>query len=193
MLESIVGVVTFLQFISIDDILIQWEQIGVFDFILPFLFAFIVIYGILEWTGIFNASKGVNIIISLVLGLLAIRAPFYAEFLKDLSPRLGVGIAILLAIIILIGLFTPKGSKDVLGWILLAVGVVIFIVIGAQLYNRFYGGGVGGFFSSDLIGYIILIALLIGIIVAVSVSGGDKNGKSGGSAAEKILEGLFKS
>ena len=165
--------------ISLAEVFYQWETIGLFDIILPFLLVFAVIYGILTYSKIFGGQKGLSVVVAMVIGLLAIRFPFFADFLAEISPRLAVGITILLALIILIGLFTPANYQDILGWILLAIGAIIFIIIMAQTAGILGVFGFSGFGGSELIGYVVLVALLIGIIVVITTSGGGA-GRRGG-------------
>ncbi|MFH1425134.1 MAG: hypothetical protein ABIG28_00175 [archaeon] len=164
---------------SITDVLMQLEGLGLFEFILPFLLIFAVVYGVLSWMNIFGENKGVHIIISLVIGMLAIRLPFFSAFLSEMAPRLGVGLSIILGVLILVGMFTPKNKRGTIAWILFAIGAVIFIIILVQTSNVMSYWGYGtGFFSEQLIGWIVMLAILIGVIVAVAV------GNSSGSASE---------
>lgn len=162
---------------SFADILFQWEALGLFDFILPFLLVFAVVFGILSQMKMFNENRGINVIIAVSIGLLASRFTLYTDFLNIISPRLGIGLVVILAILLLAGMFTPKGSVKTVGYVLMGIGVVIFIIIIAQTFNVLgYGYGLAGFSTGDIVGYVLLIVLLIGIIVAVAIPGGrEKN------------------
>ena len=183
--------VVFMQSYSFQRVMDQLTDLGLFDFILPFLLIFAVIFGVLSYMKMFGDSRGVNVLIALVIGLLAVRWSGYTDFLKVISPKLGIGLVILLILIILIGLFVPRGAKAVVGWILISIGFIIFLVIMAQTYEILrpaYGGG--GFLTEDIVGYLILVALLIGVVVAVVV-GGQKSGKNVGKKMADVLEGLW--
>lgn len=173
---------------SIADILFQWQSIGFFDFILPFLLIFAVVFGILSYMKIFGDNKAIHVIIAVILGLLAIRAQFFTAFLSEVAPRLGVGLTILLAILILIGLFVPKGHVKTIGWVLMGVAAVIFIVILSQLYDVFgyFTGGLG-YTSSELIGWITMIVVLVGIIIIAVVA--SQKEKSKPAAMARIFGG----
>lgn len=155
---------------NIGDIFALWEQYGLYDFVLPFLLIFVMVYGILQYMKIFKGDKGISVLIALVLGLMATRLPFMANFLKEISPRLGVGLIILLTILILIGLFTPEKTGAIFGWIFIGVGLIILLIILGQVANTF-GFGFGGFFNDNLIAGLLLIGLLVGVIVAIVTAG----------------------
>ncbi len=184
--------VLFAQFFTFEDVLFQLERLGLFQFILPFFLLFAVVFGVLDWTKIFGGNRGLHAVIAIVVGLLGIRYPVYADFLQVISPKLGVGLVIILILIILTGLFIPEGSQHILGWIMIGIGVVIALVIFAQSYEILGGGYLGGFTNSDLIGWVIIIGLLIGFIVAVVTAGaGGSNKGSKGLARwfEKVTGG----
>lgn len=165
-----------MAFGSIADILFQWEYMGFFEFVLPFLLIFSVVFGVLSYMRIFSDNKGIHAIIAIILGLLSIRAGFFRLFLAEITPRLGVGLTVLLVALILIGLFVQDQSKKTIGWILLGIAAVIFIIIIGQMYNIFsdFGGGLG-FNSPETMGWIIMLGLLIVIIVVVAVGSGDRH------------------
>ena len=168
-----------MAFGSIADILFQWENIGFFEYVLPFLLIFSIVYGILSYMHIFGNHRGIHAIIAIILGLLSIRAGFFTAFLQLIAPRLGVGLTVLLTVMILIGLFVQDQSKKVMGWILVGIAGVIFIVIMGQMYTIFgeFGGGLG-FNNPETMGWIIMLGLLITIIIVVGVGGGGSKGES---------------
>ena len=56
---------------SIGDLFAQWESAGIFEYALPFLLIFAIIYAILSFVNIFKDNKAVNAIISLTVALMA--------------------------------------------------------------------------------------------------------------------------
>src|SRR3989338_927294 len=172
---------------SIIDVFYQLENLAFLDIVLPFLLIFAVVYGILTWMNIFGDNKAVHVIIAIVLGLLSVRLPFFSQFLAEISPRLGVGLTILLGLLILVGLFTPDKSRGVISWILFAVGAVIFIIILVQSGNVLgqYGYG-SGYFSEQIIGWVVMVAILIGVIVAIVAGKGSGDGSKGPAPLFKL-------
>jgi hypothetical protein len=154
--------------ISIGQILTQWEVWGVFDLLLPFLLIFAVVFGVLSSTNWVGSNKGVHVIVSLVIGLLALRLGYVQIFFTELFPRLGVGLAVILALVILVGLFIPDDETRYWAWGIAVVGVIIWII---AVFGSFSGFG-WYYIWEDYAGLVIGAVLLIGIIVAVVAAKG---------------------
>lgn len=169
------------------DALFRLEQLGLFEFILPMLLMFAVVFGVLSYTKIFGDNKGLHAIIAIVISLLAIRFPEYRAFLAVISPRLGIGLVILLALVILIGLFTTNKSKAAWGWIFITIAVIIAFVIFYQSASIF--GFPQGYLESDLVYGLLTIAVVIGIVVVVIVAS-NKNDSSGADKLAALWDGL---
>jgi len=159
----------FMQFLRADNIIFRLENLGLFDIILPFILMFAVIFGVLSYAKIFGDNKGIHSLIALVIALMAVRFPLYTDFLNVVSEKLAIGVVILLGVIILIGLFTTKESNAAWGWILITVAVIILFIIAFQTANYF--GYPDSYTEEDLVGGILAVAVIIGLIVVVMVSG----------------------
>ena len=87
---------------DIQTLLQEWESIGIFDYVLPFLIIFSLIYAVLTSTNLFGKkNKPVYVLIAVAIGLMALRVGYVQQFFAEVFPRLGVGLAILLVVIIL--------------------------------------------------------------------------------------------
>ncbi len=151
---------------ALGDLLSKWEQAGFFSYLLPFLLIFALVFGILTRTKIFKDNKVVNGIIALAVALMALQFSFVPAFFSEIFPRLGVGLAIILGVMIVVGLFMDPDSKLV-NYFLLGIGV---ITIGAVLIQS---AGAAGWQSGQwwqdnwqlIVGAIflfILVAVIIG-------------------------------
>ncbi|HJZ18891.1 MAG TPA: hypothetical protein VJ208_02200 [Candidatus Nanoarchaeia archaeon] len=145
---------------SIGNLLAQWEQIGMFSYILPFLLLFALIFGILSRIKIFD-NKSLNTVISLAVSLMALQYDYVPRFFSEVFPRLGVGLSIVLIVIILFGLFTDSNWT----WLLSIVGVIIFIIIMANSFD--IGTTSFGFWLAQNWGVALGVAIAIGLVIAV--------------------------
>lgn len=167
MLEVLISLASYAYFEggAIGDMLYEWEQAGFFTYLLPFLLIFALVFGILQQIRLFKDNKAINGIIALVVGLMALQVPMVSDFFSEIFPRLSVGLAILLVILILIGLFIdPK--KGFFTYTLLGVGAVIVIVILVQTAGELNWSS--GWWWRDnwpMIVGVVLLLLVIGIIV----------------------------
>jgi len=149
---------------TITDILNSWADFGIFAYVLPFLMIFAVVFGILNKTGVLGNNKGVQAVISLAVGLMALQFDYVSNFFATIFPYAGIGLSVLLVALILMGLITEdtKVSK----WIWLGLGFIIFIaVVLFSFYDFSWFGGYGG--ENVWQGALVLVVILIGMAIAV--------------------------
>lgn len=166
-------VLTYLFSYTVTDILSRWDMMGIFSYVLPFLLIFAVIYGILSKSNIFGDNKGVNAIIALAVGLLSLVGDYVPMFFREIMPNIGIAIAILVAILVLIGLFYSESDPmgKTVKWIIFGIGLIAFLVV---VYSSFENTTfIGGFFWQEYGSAIISLLILAGIIALV-ITGGKK-------------------
>jgi len=157
---------------GIGNILARWEQQGIFSFVLPFLLIFAIIFGILTQTRIFKDNRAVNGIIALTVSLLALQFDFVPLFFSEIFPRLGIGLAIILIAMILLGMFAP--NRTWMTYTFFAIAAIVFVVILVNVSGLFgYGGFIGGIYWPDLLPWIIII-IIVAVIIAASVKPREK-------------------
>lgn len=127
----------FFEPLSLLQLYYQWEAAGIFQFLLPALLIFAVIFGILTSTKILGENRGVSILISLVISVIAVRTPLVADFFTVFFPGVGIGVAVLLAALILGGLFIQKGNISIFSNIFTWGGIVIALIIVIAVFNNF--------------------------------------------------------
>jgi hypothetical protein len=108
---------------ALGELLAKWESAGFFSYLLPFLLLFSLVFGILTRVQIFKDNKMINGIIALAVALMALQFDFVPTFFSQIFPRLGVGLAIILGVLIIVGLFADPKSAAV-NYVLLGVGVI---------------------------------------------------------------------
>lgn len=133
----VIGAGMFMQFFSLYDLYAQWESSGVFDFLLPALLIFSVIFGILTSTGVLGANRGVNFVIAATSALMAMRLQIVSDFFGLLLPGLGIGVAVLVVVLVLSGLFLQKANWRQWMPTFFWGGVIIALVIVISVLNSF--------------------------------------------------------
>lgn len=149
------------------DFLFALEQADFFSLVLPFLLIFAMVYGILSKIQIFERNKAVNGIIALVVALMSLQFGYVSQVFPELFSRTGVGLAILLVVIIIGGMFLPKA-----GWAnytLFGIAGVILAVVLIQTSGAVgYGVGSWFYYNWQLVAGAVVILVIIGIIVGTA-------------------------
>src|SRR3989344_3665538 len=109
---------------DIGNLLDQLAQTGFFSYILPFLLIFALVFGLLSRTRIFE-DKSINGIISLVVALMALQFNFVSVFFAEIFPRLGIGLAVILVLLIIISFFSV--NKSWMTYVFFIIGAIIFV------------------------------------------------------------------
>lgn len=132
-----VDVGIFMQFFSLYDLYSQWEASGVFDFLLPVLLIFSIIFGILTTTKVLGDNRGISFVIAIAAALMAMRLQIVSDFFALLLPGLGIGIAVIVVVLIMAGLF--MGSGNARDWMptFFWGGLVIGLIIVISVLNSF--------------------------------------------------------
>ena len=149
---------------NIGNMFATWEQYGFFSYLLPFLLLFALIFGIMTRVKVFKESKGINGIIAFVVALMALQFDFVPRFFAEIFPLVGVGLAVILVIIILLGLFIPDQTWAT--YSLLGIAAIIFVVVMINAAGNV--GWTAGYWWQDnwpmVVGVIFILAI-VGIIV----------------------------
>lgn len=158
-------------------LLASLSEAGFFTYVLPFLILFALIYGILLRLKVFEQNKAIDGIISLSVALLALQFDMVPRFFSELFPRVGVALAIILAIMILLGLFVPVN----LAWVnyaLLGIVAVIIIAVFVKASNAFGTGWDFRYFFSQY-GPMLIAVVFIIVVVAIIMNAGKKKEDKG--------------
>ena len=152
---------------TITEVLNEWADAGVFAYLLPFLFIFAVVFGILNKTRVLGESKGVQATIALALGLLSLQFDYVSNFFSIFLPYAGVGIAILLIGIILMGLmYDEEADNNWVKVVFFGLGVIIFLVVViTSISDSAFMGGTRFSDSWPAITAAIILLLLISFVI----------------------------
>jgi hypothetical protein len=166
---------------TIGNLFAQWEAAGIFEYALPFLLIFALVYGLLLKMNIFaskdgNPNKGINVIIALAVAFMALQFGMVSTFFSEIFPQFGVALSIILVILILGGLFMPTDSEN--NWFMIALAIIVFVIVGIVIYNSlsifgwsFTSTGWLANFWDQYNALIIFAVIIIVIVVATSSKG----------------------
>jgi len=162
-------------------ILQQWADMDIFYYALPFLLIFALVYAILYKVNIMGGDKGQNrgvyAIIAVAVAFMALQFDLVPNFFQIIFPKLGVGLAILLTLIILGGLFVPEEFKHSgASLVFFGIATVIAVTVILQSFTD-YSWWYGSWWYDNLSAIVSGIIILVFIAIIVS-SGGDKRSPS---------------
>jgi hypothetical protein len=126
------------------------------------------VFGILERAKIFKDNKSISGIIAFAVGLMALQFDIVPRFFSEIFPRLGVGLAVVLVLLILVGLFIDP-DKSGLGITLLVIGAIVAVVVLVTTAGA-VGWSSAWWWSENwpLIAGVVVILVAIGLIVGTS-------------------------
>ena len=188
---------------GIADLVVAGKEFGIFEFYLPFVILFAMLYGLLQKSKIFgDKAKAINVIISLAASLFVmeyalsgILATFFATFFAGTLAILVTILGFLMVTYLLLAMFgeegkLPNASKYVKFVVL--VGAILAAATfvssgGAAIFPGFVIGTVTEVpnlifpnlnLSTQDVGIILLVALFVGIVIfLVRGEGGGGKGK----------------
>ncbi|MEX0920833.1 MAG: hypothetical protein WDZ62_01060 [Candidatus Pacearchaeota archaeon] len=162
---------------DIGFFLSRLEQLGFFSYVLPFLLIFSLTFGILTRAKIFKENKPINAVLALTVSLLALQFNFVPVFFSEIFPRLGVGLAVILVALILLGLFIPEDEDNkYVGWLFIIGALIVFVVVISQSFAWTIGSdwGYWGWFLYDYWPGIMVVAIVLGFMAWILKSPGNK-------------------
>jgi len=169
---------------SLGKVFSQWSNFGVFNYILPFLLIFAVIFGMLEKMKLFEVkenpsqTKKINAVIAVVTGLIAIQFDAVPLFFSVAFPKFGMAIAILLISVLLMGMIQGNRNRFLMFVILVILGGMLAV---AKTLSPYFG-----YNWQEDISYLVIPAILIGGVVWVLLGSGKKKPKE--KEAEKEVK-----
>ena len=167
-------------FFDITYSLQQWQAIGIFDVLLPFILLFAIIFAILQKTKALGGRNGIDAVVAMAIGFFVIINPFVNEVLKVILSNMAIAIIVLVALMLLLGLVWGKQKMKVWNFIGGFIGLAIFIwILGrvADYYEMYYPGTMifsQMWWAENLPWIIPLLIILIFAIIVISSGGEEK-------------------
>ncbi|MBI2106817.1 hypothetical protein HYT57_02425 [Candidatus Woesearchaeota archaeon] len=165
---------------QIQDVFAQLQNIGLYDFILPFLLVFTIVFAILEKTYIFGKTSGpngeskrnINAVVALVLGLIIVNQFEIIQSLNNFLPKISFFIIVSLMILILFGLFGANVERGLSGFLLTGAAIISLVAtywaLGPSLDFRV------PYWVQDNASTILVLLIILIIIFAVVSGGGNR-------------------
>ena len=143
------------------------NQLGFFGFLLPWVFMFVVSYGLITKTKPFDNPKIVGVL-SLVLAFFVVGfgGPFLAGFFTTLFGYAAIIIAGILVIVLFITMSGGSISKvfdnKAVAVLLAGIGIVVFFIA---------VGGAGVFISDSILGIVFILIVMAVAVYFIAGSG----------------------
>lgn len=179
------------------DLVGYWQQLGVYDVILPFLLVFTITFALLQKLKLFGEkSKKVDVVLALVFGFLFLQNPYLISLTQRFLPNISFFMIIFLMLLLLIGIWKGDAYKGISG---AAVTLAFFGSLAAVLISLtsdlFMFGPTGGlldfYYSIDPSTRALLwfVLIVVGLIALVTYGDGDKSPRE--TYADRLAEGFF--
>ena len=181
------------------DVIIFFDEIGLFDVVLPFLLVFTVVFAILEKTKVLGTEdiegkrytkKNLNAIASFVIAFLVIAAKELVEIINETVAKAVIVLFFSVLFLLLVGSFHKEEKEPIYlqgGWKIAFMAIVFLAIVGIFLDTIKTSDGrtwlerLGDFSTSggdELAGSIILLIIIV-LAVAYTVREPTKSGSHG--------------
>jgi hypothetical membrane protein len=153
-----------------------FEEVGLYDVVLPFLLVFTIVFAILEKTRVFGtekidgneySKKNLNAVAAFVIGFFVIASSKLVEIITTVSSYTVLLLLLSVLFLLLVGSFMKEGEGGFLkgNWnyffmILMFVGIVLIFIYALGWWDRvwdFFRFQTGG----EVVGSIILIVIIV--------------------------------
>jgi len=122
--------------LDFETAFLQWQGSGLFTVVLPFFLVFTIAFAVLQKIKIFGDNKRVNLIVSLILGLVALQSDYIIYSINNFLPNISLVLIVLVMGLILSGILFFERDKE---WGLgsnLAVIVAVIGIVWALLFDN---------------------------------------------------------
>ncbi len=133
------------------ELLGNFDQIGGFDLLLPFLLVFTLIFAVLQKISLFGKDKhNIDMIVALVMSIFFLNNTYLIFILQKFLPSVSLILIVVLMFLLVFGLFGKKTEfkEHMRGWAFLFSLVAILFALFSDLFvpgGMYPGYGVGGF------------------------------------------------
>ena len=171
------------------QVLIFFDSIGLFDVVLPFLLVFTIVFAIFEKTKVLGTEtiegrqytkKNLNAIASFVIAFLVVASSQLVEIITTVSANAVIVLFLSVFFLLLVGSFHKEGEPIYLqgAWkmtfMIITFIAIVAIFLGAiktesgTTWLEELSSFTGGSGSSEIVGSIVLLALVVFFIIYVT-------------------------
>ena len=154
------------------------QSYGFYEFFLPFLLIFSIVFAILQKIRVLGDKKGVHIVVALAVGLLAIQNSFVVFLINNFLTNIALVIILIIMFLVILGLLAgDQVGAAKINWIIMVVALVG--IFWALFYDFFAGTWVlPQLFTMNSSSQGSLLTILIFVVVIYMVVGGFGGEKS---------------
>jgi len=155
------------------QVIATWQEIGIYGVLLPFLLIFAISFALLEKIRIFGDKRNINMIVSLVLGLLFLQNIFLVEQIQFILPKVGFSLLLFVLLLLLVGVFTGETKQASGKWTWLAFVVAIIFLVWSLSPDEGYGFAFDPifYFFESIPQWVVLVAIVGGLIYLLTHEG----------------------
>lgn len=169
---------------AFETLVTNLTNLGFYDFLLPWLFTFAIVYGLLVKANLFGKNDKISGVIALVAAFFvtAVSGPAIADFFTTMfggATILLTGILVIILLAVILGFNSnvfanfKRGHYATLAVILILGAALFLTATGAQI------AGINTLTDSTTISMIFVLILII-LMVYIIVGGGDGGAPAGG-------------
>ena len=170
---------TFSNVRTAPEFLVQMEQFGLLDAVLPFIQIFAVIFTVLRKSGALGDKKNIHMLVALVISLLVVMPHVLGTYppgqdvvniINTALPNVSLVIVIIVAALILVGIFIPNFTMGggIGGFLAIASLVVVIYIFGVS--GGWWGSSSLGFLSNPDLQVLIVIVLVFAMVIYMITS-----------------------
>lgn len=151
--------------IDLRSTFVYWEQIGVFDVLLPFFLVFSVSYAILKQTKVL-VDERINILVAAIIGILFVQNEYLVGILQSFIPNVSMVLIVILMLMLLAGVFLGEKSAGggAFAYGVAAIIAIVFVLWSLNAQGGGYAFGISDYFDDQTTATLILIGIFAFVI-----------------------------
>jgi len=165
---------TFSGVRTVPEFLVQLENVGLLDAVLPFILIFAIVFTVIHKTKMLHAAKGIHVLIALVMSLLVVVPHVLGTYppgqdvvniINGALPNVSLVIVIIIAALLVLGIFKPEREEAPFGGFLSILSVIAIIYIFGLSAGWWKTLGMLSFLSSPDIQALVVIILVFALVI----------------------------